>query len=163
MADKFPYVLTYAEQPRQYFNAVIFFSELSYLRFSNEMLGKVHPYSQLKQQSSGAPASTSSAGAKPAPDSAASQTLPIDAHRDTILRKIEMDRVTIIHGETGTPALHSDKSLLFIVVMVLRRVWKVESSPCYDFRRCQEQGKGIHQYSLRAMSVPCYAHTHTYD
>lgn len=27
--------------------------------------------------------------------------LPIDAHRDTILNKINSDRVVIIHGETG--------------------------------------------------------------
>ncbi len=32
---------------------------------------------------------------------AASGLLPIDAHRDEILRRIERDRVVIIHGETG--------------------------------------------------------------
>eukprot|EP00981_Chlorochromonas_danica_P003151 scaffold630_cov188-Ochromonas_danica.AAC.8 len=31
----------------------------------------------------------------------ANPILPVDAHRETILKKIETDRVTIIHGETG--------------------------------------------------------------
>lgn len=82
-------------QPRQYFNAVIFFSEISFIRFSKNMLG-TESTSLSRSHRSGAPTIDMAGSAH-----LNIQTLPIDAYRDTILHKIEIDRVTIIHGETG--------------------------------------------------------------
>lgn len=50
---------------------------------------------------------TVSAPRTPPPDKNNNPQLPIDAHRNTILRKIERDRVVLIQGETGTTHLRT--------------------------------------------------------
>ena len=74
-----------------------------------------------------ATATASSTSTVPAAASSQYEVLPIGAYREEILHRIERDRVTIIHGETGC-----GKSLAFLASYwsTPRRLDSTVRSPC---------------------------------
>lgn len=63
------------------------------------------------------------------------KVLPIDAHRNEILRSIEENRVTIIQGETGKISTTFYLRLFTKILMIRLRLWKIISSPSYAPRK----------------------------
>ena len=94
-------------KPSECYDGVTFHNLMNEFHVAEDAEGLSQAMNKMKiQDSTPAPASapapqTSSKKKDKTPAAPPKNALPADAYRDQILRQIEKDRVTIIHGETG--------------------------------------------------------------
>jgi hypothetical protein len=77
-------------QPRQCFNAMVYFAFIEQEHMDMADFSALSEGKEVDLDESTGPC-----------DSASIVALPIEAHRDEILARVQRDRVVIIHGETG--------------------------------------------------------------